>query len=120
MPWLTLQERVVLSVLGGAALLGMSVLLWQHQRPALTVGDAPTPIQTMQWNESLQAARQVDINTAGVAELERLPGLGPVLAQRIVEDREKNGPFQTPAALSRVKGIGSKTSEALQEYVTTR
>ena len=120
MPWLTLQERVILRILGVAALLGMGVLLWQRQRLPLTVGDVPTPVHATQWNEALRAARQVDINTAGVAELERLPGLGPALAQRIVEDRETHGPFETPEALSRVKGIGPKTYEALKEYLVTR
>ena len=120
MPWLTSQERIVLNVLGAAALLGMRVLLWQRQRPALTVSGAPTPVHATSWNEALRAAREIDINTAGVAELERLPGLGPALAQRIVEDRKTHGPFESPQALSRVKGIGPKTAEALQEYVTTR
>ena len=120
MPWLTSQERVILSILGVAALLGMGVLLWQRQRPPLTVAGSPTPAEAARWDGALQRARQVDINTAGVAELERLPGLGPALAQRIVEDRETHGPFETPEALSRVKGIGPKTYEALKEYLVTR
>ena len=60
----------------------------------------------------------VCINTASAEELEFLPGIGPVLAQRIVEDRELNGPFSTKEALLRVNGIGEKTLDAITDYIT--
>ena len=118
--WLTRQERVTLSILGALALAGLGVLVWQRQQPPLTVVGSPTPVQTAQWDGALQAARQVDVNTAGVAELERLPGVGPTLAQRIVAYRTAHGSFQRPAELTQVPGIGPKTYEALRDYVTTK
>ncbi len=48
----------------------------------------------------------VDLDTAGAAEIEKLPGIGPSLAKRIVTDREANGPFGCLTGLDRVKGIG--------------
>lgn len=48
----------------------------------------------------------VDLNRAGCPELESLPGIGPVLARRIVGYREKNGPFQSTEELVEVPGIG--------------
>ena len=88
-------------------------------RPALTIAGTPvTPAQAMQWDAALASARQVDINTADAAELERLPGIGPSLAQRIVDDRAAHGPFQRPEELQRVKGIGPQTYDALKEHVT--
>ncbi len=59
----------------------------------------------------------IDINAAGLAELQLLPGIGPALAQRIVEDREKNGPYLAIENLDRVKGIGPKTLEKLRPLV---
>src|SRR5262245_47700961 len=59
----------------------------------------------------------VDVNRASVAELAELPGVGGTLALRIVEHRETNGPFRSLADLSRVKGIGEKTLEALTPQV---
>jgi len=50
----------------------------------------------------------VDLNRAGAEELERLPGLGPVLARCILEYREKKGNFKTVQELLRVPGIGPK------------
>lgn len=51
-------------------------------------------------------AGPVDINRADAAELTRLPGVGPKLAERIVLDRAAHGRYRTPADLDRVKGVG--------------
>lgn len=59
----------------------------------------------------------VNINTATRAELELLPGIGPSLAQRIIEHREKFGAFHSVDELDRVKGIGSKILERLRTLV---
>ena len=57
------------------------------------------------------------MNTAGVAELERLPGVGPGLARRITEYRTQYGYFHSAEELMRVRGIGPKTLETLREYI---
>jgi competence ComEA-like helix-hairpin-helix protein len=62
--------------------------------------------------------RPLDINRATVAELARLPGVGPGLAQRIFDEREHRGPFDSPDALRRVVGIGPKKLAALRDLVT--
>ena len=117
--WLNMQERVTLTVLGLVALLGLGVLLWQRQKPPLTVEGSVSPVEAAQWDHALAAARQIDVNTASVAALERLPGVGPTLARRIAAYRDAHGPFSAPEELSKVKGIGSKTYTALEDYVTT-
>ena len=61
----------------------------------------------------------VNINTAGAEELESLPGIGPVLARRIVEDRAANGPFGSRDALLRVEGIGQAILEGIQDFIVT-
>ncbi|MBI3910521.1 MAG: ComEA family DNA-binding protein [Armatimonadetes bacterium] len=62
----------------------------------------------------------VNINTADAAELDTLPGIGPVLAGRIIDYRRQYGPFQRPEDLILVKGIGSKTFEKMKDRVTVR
>ncbi|MDO4429546.1 MAG: ComEA family DNA-binding protein [Atopobiaceae bacterium] len=59
----------------------------------------------------------VDINTAGVEELDALPGVGEATARAIVEERETNGPFSTPEDLMRVSGIGEKKFAKLEGLI---
>ena len=58
----------------------------------------------------------VNINTASVTELQKLPGIGPKISQRIVDERKK-GLFKSVDDLRRVPGIGPKTLERLRPYV---
>ena len=60
------------------------------------------------------AAEAVNINSAGAERLTSLDGVGPVLAERIVEHREANGEFESVAGLKAVKGIGSQTVKDLK------
>jgi comEA protein len=59
----------------------------------------------------------VDLNNASAAELQSVPGIGKVTAQRIVEWREKHGPFRRAEDLMKVKGIGEKSFDKLRPYV---
>jgi competence ComEA-like helix-hairpin-helix protein len=61
---------------------------------------------------------RIDPNRASAAELIRLPGIGPALAGRIVADRDQNGPFRSPEALRRVRGIGPKTLERIRGFLS--
>jgi len=61
---------------------------------------------------------KVNINTASAEELTALPGIGPSYAQRIVEHREKNGPFKRLEDLLNVRGIGDKTFERIRDRIT--
>jgi competence ComEA-like helix-hairpin-helix protein len=58
----------------------------------------------------------IDLNEATLQELQRLPGIGPTLATRIVEQRDRE-PFQAVEDLRRVKGIGARTLDKLRPYV---
>ncbi len=59
----------------------------------------------------------VNINTAELEELQRLPGIGPVLAERIVDYRHLCGYFKKPEDLARVEGIGQKLLEEILAYI---
>jgi competence protein ComEA len=60
----------------------------------------------------------ISLNQASTRQLEALPGVGPALAGRIVEWRERNGSFSTLEQLLEVSGIGPKLFENLREFVT--
>jgi competence protein ComEA len=69
-------------------------------------GEAPTP------------AAPLDLNTATQAQLEELPGIGPTLAQAIIQEREREGGFHSVDDLRRVSGIGDARFARLRPLVT--
>ena len=60
---------------------------------------------------------RVDVNHASSEELQRLPGVGPATAEKIIAYREANGPFAAPEDLKRVSGIGEKTFAKMADLV---
>ncbi|WP_412098966.1 helix-hairpin-helix domain-containing protein [Micromonospora sp. BRA006-A] len=67
---------------------------------------------------SAAPAGPVNLNTATLAQLDALPGVGPVLAQRILDHRDRNGGFRSVSDLRQVDGIGDARYEQLKELVT--
>jgi competence protein ComEA len=63
-------------------------------------------------------AGKVNLNTATVSQLEDLPGIGPALAARIVDHRQKNGAFKSVEDLMAVKGIGEKNFAKIQGFLS--
>jgi competence protein ComEA len=62
---------------------------------------------------------KVNLNAATAAQLATLPGIGPKVAARIVEYRQKSGGFKSVQELMNVQGVGEKSFQKLQSYVTT-
>ena len=83
----------------------------------LPPGSRSTPLT--QSTQPSAAPASVNINTADARELSRLPGIGEVLAERIVDYRNTHGPFSAPEELLKVSGIGASTLEAILDSVTT-
>jgi competence protein ComEA len=100
---------------------GMGPARLERVRPWVQAGDqepagmaAPSG-RTSKKTETLKDV--IDVNSATAEQLQKLPGIGPKLAQRILDDRAK-APFKSVEDLRRVSGIGPKTLEKLRPYVT--
>ena len=87
----------------------------------LSTGSAVTAAteETENTNQTLTTSPSiVNINTATLEDLMSLPNIGPVLAQRIIDFREKYGDFKDVLDLGKVEGIGKKTLEGLLDRIT--
>ncbi len=62
---------------------------------------------------------KVNINTASAEQLTTLPGIGPKLAARIVEYRQKSGAFKSVQELMNVRGVGDKNLKKIEQYLST-
>jgi competence protein ComEA len=79
----------------------------------------PLPVDHRQAPAPATSARAaIDLNSASIADLEGLPGIGRRTAERIVEHRQKNGAFKKIEELMNVKGIGEKSFLRLKPLIT--
>ena len=81
---------------------------------------APPPASSRPESGAAPPPEPLDVNRADAAQLARLPGVGPGLAQRIVEERERRGRFESPEALRYVLGMGPKKLTAIRRFITVR
>jgi len=116
---------------------------FDHEDPPTPIPPAPRPRAAARWSPArLEAAsaprapqpsrarvtpspapaaidpRPLDINHATLEQIARLPGVGPSLARRIVDERDRVGRFESPEGLRGILGLGRKKLAALREYVT--
>jgi competence protein ComEA len=83
--------------------------------PAPQASRTSVPPPTTSKSADLNVA--INVNSATAVELQKLPGVGPKTAQRILDERAVRGPFKTIDELRRVPGIGPKTLERLRPHV---
>lgn len=121
MTLLTPQEKRVVLFLIASVLLGAGIRIYRSQNPSFapelrvrSEGTKPEPSPRV---EHVISRRKIDLNTASKAELESLPGIGPVFAQRILAYRKENGAFRRKEDLMKVKGIALTRYRDLEPYI---
>ena len=91
-------------------------------RQALAVepsGDSEAEVAASDTSDAEDGSAEViNINEAGPEELETLPGIGPAIAERIIDYRRENGPFQAKSELKEVRGIGEARFENISSLIT--
>jgi len=93
------------------------LMISAHERSAVREAGVETDKDVPQ-EAFLPDITPLDLNTANAQDLDELPGIGEVLAQRILTYREEYGRFESIEELLEISGIGEKTLEGLRERVT--
>ena len=107
----------LLAVIGLLLIFLISFQLWRAaDRAPVYISAAP---QTKPSGAPFQPETgAVNINTATLEQLQTLPGIGPVLAQRILDYRQEHGPFSSVSQLTLVPGIGITLLNGILDYIT--
>ena len=127
MAGLTNYEKVVLGLTAGFVLVSgiwfwtqdrghgdYQITVTQRREEAVSAEEGQSSQED--WPDSLLPGEQIDLNSANVYELQRLPGIGEKRAEDIVAYREEHGPFQTVEELDGVPGIGQGILDGLRDY----
>ena len=112
------QERVVVLLLAATLLVGAGILQYRrirlkHAPPLIVLCPSPT----LSDSSVSSTPEPVDLNQATQRQLDVLPGIGPVLAGRIIEYRQRHGGFRSVSELRTVSGIGPKRYASLKDLV---
>lgn len=93
---------------------------FQAAGPASQPGAAPQPVLAPQQQKvpAVKTTPRININRADRVELETLPGVGPGLAQRIINHRESKGLFMSEDEIKNVPGIGEKLYDQIRDFIT--
>lgn len=125
----------LISVLTAIIVIGLSLIFWENHNRTKATLESNEITELKKQNELLRqelsneapknvagvseaVGDKININLADLSELDRLPGIGPVKAQDIIDYREENGQFQSTEELKNINGIGDKTFENLKDSVT--
>lgn len=103
-------HRITANVVAAAILASGSIALAQPVHPQSTA--------QAQTTQAPAQPAPVNLNTATKADLEKLPGIGPSMAQRILDYRQKNGSFKKVEELMNIQGIGEKSFLKLKALIT--
>ncbi|MFH1305480.1 MAG: helix-hairpin-helix domain-containing protein [Candidatus Omnitrophota bacterium] len=117
------SEKIVFVALAALLFLGAATLHVKHLRSrydvAIITDGAGHALTLEEAFKAHEEARKVDINNAAIKELVSVPGIGEVLASRIIAGRKAQGRFYRVDDLLRIKGIGEKKLAMIRKYLKT-
>lgn len=111
-------EKIVVIILISVVLSGIAISYYNKiSQKKIQITPAKLARQAEIAKDIIAERNIVDINIADKYTLAKLPGVGPHLAQRIIDYRRESGRFSSPCDLMKVKGIGPKKYQSMKEYI---
>ena len=112
------EKSVIFMALALLAVFAAYTIVTAVTAPELEISADEFPVSEREYNILNSSASLVNINTADAAELVRLPGVGGILAERILQYREEHGLFTSPEDIMNVSGIGEAKYENMADMIT--
>ena len=112
------EKAVIFLALALLVIFAAYTVITAATAPELEISAVQFPVPERKDNIFNASASIININTADAAELARLPGVGEVLAERIIKYREENGLFASPEDILNVSGIGETKYENMADMIT--
>lgn len=114
---MTKQEKSVVYFLIAILILGLVVKFYKACSSRVPLKIEKTNLQKVDIDKIVKEKLLVKLNSVSAEDLARLPGIGPGLAQRITDYRNKNGNFFVKEDLKKVSGVGNKKYEQIKDYI---
>ena len=112
------EKSIILLALALLVIFAVYTVITAAAAPELEISAAQFPVPEREYNILNTSDALININTADSEELARLPGVGTVLAERIVQYREEHGLFSFPEDILNVSGIGEAKYENMADMIT--
>jgi competence protein ComEA len=113
-----MKQQLTLAALAALTAITLGAAVAHARQMGGTTQRTPPAVPTTPAPASAPTTPPLNLNTATAAELEKLPGVGPAVAARILEYRQKNGGFKKIEDLMNVRGIGEKSFLRLKPLIT--
>ena len=117
--WLDIGVALLVALLLGSGLLLIKISGQEKKEIEISGGEVEAADENKtEVKSAKEESGLININTASQAELEKLPGIGEKTAEKIIEYREENGPFQSIEDLKNVSGIGEAKHSEVEDLIT--
>jgi len=114
------KRRILIIILSAIVILEILIIVYNcRSNKVISLNIKTQTIRTTE-NQSTSIDKLIDINSAGIEELNSLPGIGEVIAARIIDYRNTNGKFTSKSQIKNVKGIGDKIYSDIEKLICVK
>lgn len=114
------KKRILIIILSAIVILEIMIIVYNCRSNKVISLNIKTQTISPTENQSTSITKLIDINSAGMEELKSLPGIGEVIAGRIIDYRNTNGKFTSKSQIKDVKGIGNKIYSDIEKLICVK